>query len=73
MYHEAPTLAALTASNAKRPPDTWPYRVFIRKTGKVFAFRKFWPAARRTHANYGDVLYQHDGQRWRIWTSAGLF
>jgi hypothetical protein len=72
-WHDDPKLADHVAHDARRPPDDAPYRVFVRKTGRFICFHDFYRAVCRCHPNQGDVLYQHDGKRWRIWTSAGLF
>lgn len=70
---QAPTPAQHTEHDRRVGPDQCGYRVYKHKLKKLVCTNSFPRAARLTRANEGDVLYQHDGQRWRIWTSAGLF
>jgi hypothetical protein len=72
-FHEGPTLEQMAQCDKNRSPQAFPYRVFVRRTGKLICFRDYVNASRRTNAARGDVLYRHDGQRWRIWTSGSLF
>lgn len=71
-HHEAPTHSKLSESDGEFPPKSFPYRVFKGESGKIMPFSEWGTAAGHTKVNKGDVLYMHDGKRWRIWTSAGL-
>lgn len=55
----------------KTPPRPGFHFALGRAAGRVSYHRNFATAERLWH--FGDTVYQWDGARWRIWTSAGLF